>query len=82
MWFWWYLIVAALLCMWLAADVGDKRNNAWMGLMVGGFFGPLGVIMAYFLENRPQCKRCGSRLNVNRQNKAYSVCSHCQWESK
>jgi hypothetical protein len=82
MWLWLFVLAVVMFSMYLAADVGDKRNCSWLGFLAGLFFGPLGIIVAGFLENRPQCQRCGSRLNIDKQNKVYSVCPHCQWENK
>ncbi|MBN1910457.1 MAG: hypothetical protein JW818_12005 [Pirellulales bacterium] len=62
----WFFCVAA------AGEIGGQRESGGMGFMFGLLFGPLGVIMAGFLDGRQRCPRCGERVN-----RGYSLCPHC-----
>jgi hypothetical protein len=72
---WLPLSVAWLLCIGEAGDVGARRNCRIKGILLGLFFGPLGIIAAGFLDARPLCHNCGGRLNGR-----FPVCPHCRIE--
>ena len=56
-----------------AGNVGAQKRSRLSGMLLGLFFGPLGVIAAGFLDARPQCRNCGGRLNGT----TFPVCAHC-----
>jgi hypothetical protein len=66
------VLLAWLGCAFLGAVVGGRRNAAGFGLLLGLFFGPLGVLCAFALDGRPQCPCCRTRLEGRA-----SVCPAC-----
>jgi len=72
-----FLIIPILVFQWLlsivaAAQIGAYKNATGTGFLFGLVFGPLGVIMAACLDERPNCPRCGGKSN-----KSYRICQHC-----
>ena len=49
-------------CALLGGAVGTPRMAYYTGLLLGLFFGPLGVFVAFAINKRPQCPNCFSRL--------------------
>jgi hypothetical protein len=44
------ILVFALVCAWLGAYVSTRgRRSGWEGFILGGLFGPLGVLIAVAL---------------------------------
>ena len=68
----------------LPAIVGDSRKHQSGGLLLGLLFGPLGVLMAFSLDGRPQCQMCGTRLptrpnsHLEGVNSFYPHCPACK----
>jgi RNA polymerase subunit RPABC4/transcription elongation factor Spt4 len=58
-----FYIVSMIVCALLGGAVGKPRMAYVTGLLLGLFFGPLGVFVAYAIDKRPQCPHCGTRLN-------------------
>ncbi len=59
---------AACLIVWvifgaMASHVASYKKAENEGFWFGVLLGPFGVIAAGFLDKRPQCPRCGGRLN-------------------
>jgi hypothetical protein len=74
------VFVAWLACIGFAGDVGARKNCRFSGIILGLFFGPLGIIAAGFLDARPQCPNCGGRLNGTKEVPLFPVCQHCRCE--
>lgn len=56
-------LVSMVLCAFLGRAVGAPRMARITGLLLGLFFGPLGVFAAFAIDKRPQCCQCCSRLD-------------------
>jgi predicted amidophosphoribosyltransferase len=52
--------------------IGSEKNSPEAGFMLGLLLGPLGWIIAFFVDNRPKCPSCFGRID----SKA-TVCPHC-----
>lgn len=63
-----------------AAGIGAQKQARFRGMTLGLIFGPLGIIMAGFVDDRPVCANCGGRTNghITAQ---FPVCQHCGCES-
>ena len=62
-------VVALIVWFWfgspiLGAMIGRRREAAFAGVMIGLLFGPLGVVAALGLDDRPQCSHCHGRLKT------------------
>lgn len=55
-------VVSMICCAAIGAAVGAPRMAYYTGLLLGLFFGPLGVFAAFAIDKRPQCPNCYSRL--------------------
>jgi len=55
--------VSMLVCAALGSAVGSPRMAYFTGLLLGLFFGPLGVFAAFAIDKRPRCPNCSARLN-------------------
>ena len=62
-------------CAVLGCVVGTRKNAAAEGLVLGLIFGPLGVIVTFAIDKRPQCYQCAGRLDDQPK-----VCPHCRAE--
>ena len=69
---WPIIIIAWVSCGILGAVVGSGKQSTAEGGFLGLIFGPLGVIAAFALDNRPKCPACGGRLNGE-----VRKCQHC-----
>jgi hypothetical protein len=56
-------VVSMLGCAGLGGAVGAPRMAYFTGLLLGLFFGPLGVFAAFAIDKRPHCPNCFARLN-------------------
>ncbi len=54
--------VSMVCCAVLGGAVGAPRMAYYTGLLLGLFFGPLGVFAAFAIDKRPQCPNCYTRL--------------------
>lgn len=54
--------VSMVCCAVLGGAVGAPRMAYYTGLLLGLFFGPLGVFAAFAIDKRPQCPNCCTRL--------------------
>ncbi len=66
------LVLGVLWCGLAGAVVGSQKRAGLMGALWGVVFGPLGVVVALSLDERPKCPRCGGRLNGEPE-----ICQHC-----
>lgn len=62
-----------------------SRHGAWLaGLMLGMFLGPLGLLLAFFVDARPNCPGCGGRLPLKPRERGrltadgFNRCPHCR----
>jgi len=56
-------VLSMLVCAALGGALGAPRMAYFTGLLLGLFFGPLGVFAAFAIDKRPQCPNCFERLN-------------------
>jgi len=56
-------VVSMLVCAAVGGAVGAPRMAYFTGLLLGLFFGPLGVFAAFAIDKRPRCPNCLARLN-------------------
>jgi len=56
-------VVSMLGCAALGSAVAAPRMGYYTGLLLGLFFGPLGVFTASAIDKRPMCPNCFARLN-------------------
>jgi len=56
-------VLSMLVCAVLGGAVGAPRMAYFTGLLLGLFFGPLGVFAAFAIDKRPLCPSCFERLN-------------------
>jgi hypothetical protein len=54
--------VSMIVCGVLGRAVGAARMAYYTGMLLGLFFGPLGVLVAFAVDKRTQCPNCFSRL--------------------
>ncbi len=69
-------LISFLICGIFGYVVGSQKEAGTAGFWLGLFFGPLGILVTFALDNREQCAHCGSRLD--RQAK---VCPACGTET-
>jgi hypothetical protein len=55
--------VSMIACAGLGGAIGAPRMAYFTGLLLGLFFGPLGIFAAFAIEKRPHCPSCFERLN-------------------
>jgi hypothetical protein len=65
-------MLSMFVCALLGRAVGAPRKASLTGLLLGLFFGPLGVFAAFAIDKRPQCCNCSSRLDGFARE-----CPHC-----
>lgn len=56
----------------LGALIGRQKNAVTEGFLLGLLLSAIGVIIAFLIDQRAMCGRCGGRLNGTP-----SVCPHC-----
>ncbi len=61
-----------LICPLVGAAIGQRVNNAGMGMVLGLLFGPLGWLLVLIDDKRPQCPECKGRLPDGARR-----CKHC-----
>jgi hypothetical protein len=77
-WFWIATLIVLLICGVCGAMVGEAKQADSPGFWFGLLLGPVGVVAAGFLDRRPQCSKCGGRINCKATAGAwYSICQHC-----
>jgi len=65
-------IPIAFVSAWIGYAAGSAKEAATEGFFFGLLFGPLGVLGAFALDNRPQCKTCLGRVPSGAKK-----CLHC-----
>jgi hypothetical protein len=67
-----YLLAWAAYFGTLGAIIAYFKRAPGIGAMLGGLFGPLGVVAAFAVDNRPSCSNCSGRLEDGAE-----TCPHC-----
>jgi hypothetical protein len=62
-----------LACAFVAGVVGSRHQSGYLAAFCGLLFGPLGIVLAFVLDGRPQCPECNGRLDGKPR-----VCRHCR----
>ncbi len=57
------VVVLAIVFSELGRLVGSKKNAGGWGAVLGLMMGPLGILITVFIDNRPTCPQCSTRLN-------------------
>jgi hypothetical protein len=66
-------ILGVLLCAYIGALIGSKKERTLEGALLGLFLGPLGWLAAILLyPPGPACPHCGGAVQGG-----YAVCKHC-----
>ena len=60
----------------LSMEVAAEKSERFLGFIMGVFFGPLGILTAYYVDKRPCCKACFGKINAEA-----TVCQHCRIDS-
>ncbi|MDD4888306.1 MAG: RING finger protein [Phycisphaerae bacterium] len=66
-------LVQALFFASLAASIAGRKNAGRTAFWMGFWLGPLGAILAGFLDERRQCATCGTRLE-----RFAKICPSCR----
>ena len=56
------LIGVWLACGYLGNVIASEKDAGTLGATYGFMFGPLGLFAAAFIDRRPSCPTCGTRL--------------------
>lgn len=67
----WFVI--ATVCGLLGAVIGSRKNAPGFGFLLGFLFGPLGTLVACFVDGRPDCPQCRESIQIGA-----SICPHCR----
>ncbi|WP_437228383.1 hypothetical protein SH661x_000881 [Planctomicrobium sp. SH661] len=67
------IFVVAGICALAGAAVASSKNAGGGGFMLGLLFGPLGVLISCFLDNRPRCIHCREGIT-----EGANICPHCR----
>jgi len=59
-------------CAVIGAIVGNAKMAPAQGALLGLLLGPLGILIAFAIDARPQCGNCGGKVNGR-----VRVCQHC-----
>lgn len=63
----------ALACGVVGAYIAGNKCASTSGFLWGLILGPIGVVVACFLDERPRCPRCKERVNPQAE-----ICAHCR----
>lgn len=66
------VFVTWLFCGLAGFFTAEAKSAGFSGLLAGLLLGPLGIIVALGLDQRPRCPRCQGRLDGEGQ-----ACQHC-----
>jgi len=67
------LAVILCLCAIFGGVLGNQKNAGAIGVLLGLFLGPFGVIAAGLLDGRALCPHCQDRVSRHA-----SICPHCR----
>jgi hypothetical protein len=67
------ILVFWLACAFVAGVVGSHHQSGYLATFYGLLLGPLGIVLAFVLDGRPQCPECNGRLDGEPR-----VCRHCR----
>ena len=67
------LFITGLICSFVGFSIADKKGSGTAGFLLGFLLGPIGVLIAAFLDGRTNCPTCGSKLNGKPR-----LCSGCK----
>jgi hypothetical protein len=68
-----FCAVGWIICGFLGGLVGNAKNAAGSGAVLGFLFGPLGVLVAFAVDGRPECPYCKGRIEPRA-----TTCQHCR----
>ncbi len=68
-----WIFLGWIFCAFGAAAIGSHREAQTEAFIYGMLFGPIGLIVAGFLDQRLQCPMCHGRVNGEP-----SLCPHCR----
>ncbi len=72
--FWATVWLVATAPFWLlGAYMASYREAAWIGALLGLFYGPFGTLIACFADARKRCGNCRERINAEAV-----ICGSCQ----
>ena len=57
----------------IAGEIAADRRARWAGFLLGFVFGPLGVMMAFWLDRREKCPLCRERVSEDA-----TLCPSCR----
>lgn len=66
------IVMFWFVCAIAGAIIGKAKQSEGAGFMLGLILGPIGVLAAFALDGRPQCRQCRGRHNPQAL-----VCQHC-----
>jgi len=67
------VILPFMICACVGAAIGERRCATKAGFLWGLILGPVGWIVTFFIDNRPECSACRSRVHPEA-----TVCPHCR----
>jgi hypothetical protein len=72
-------IAGWIISVGFAGEIAAQKQSRGSGILLGILFGPLGMIAAGFLDGRPYCPQCGSRINSS-PSRQFPICPSCRHE--
>jgi hypothetical protein len=60
---WLILFIGWFMCVIAGGFAGSGKSAAWLGAILGGILGPLGVVAALGLDQRYQCPHCTGKID-------------------
>lgn len=57
------IVISNLISMFVGWYVGNLKRAGATGILLGLLLGPLGVLITAFVDQRPQCAICKTRVN-------------------
>lgn len=66
-------LIAAIAFGVVGTAIGEKKQAASAGFLLGFAFGPVGLVLAFLMDNRMQCPECKGRVETGAK-----ICPHCR----